>query len=135
MLRSIRWPVLAGVAGLCLTLLAGCGSAPLQIEDLKEGTGPAAQKNDFVRVHYTGRLRDGTKFDSSYDHPDKEPFGFLLGAGKVIKGWDQGIVGMKVGGKRKLTIPPDLAYGAEGRPPAIPPHSDLIFEVELVEID
>jgi FKBP-type peptidyl-prolyl cis-trans isomerase len=84
-------------------------------------------------VHYTGRLTDGTKFDSSYDRG--QPIDFSLGSGVVIKGWDQGIEGMKVGGKRKLTIPPDLAYGARGTPGGpIPPNATLVFDVELVGV-
>jgi FKBP-type peptidyl-prolyl cis-trans isomerase len=85
-----------------------------------------------VSVHYTGTLTDGSKFDSSIDRG--KPFEFQLGAGRVIKGWDQGVVGMKVGGKRKLTIPSDLAYGARGFPPVIPPDSTLVFEIELLGV-
>jgi len=105
----------------------------LKIEDIKVGEGQEAQEGDTVGVHYTGTLTDGTKFDSSRDRG--EPFSFTLGAGQVIKGWDRGIVGMKVGGTRKLTIPPQLAYGERGVPGAIPPNSTLIFEVELLEIE
>ncbi|HEU5074962.1 MAG TPA: FKBP-type peptidyl-prolyl cis-trans isomerase, partial [Polyangiaceae bacterium] len=101
-------------------------------EDLAPGKGAAAKTGDTVKVHYTGTLLSGKKFDSSLDR--NEPFEFKLGAGMVIKGWDEGVVGMKVGGKRKLTIPADLAYGKDGRPPTIPPNSPLVFEVELVEI-
>jgi FKBP-type peptidyl-prolyl cis-trans isomerase len=104
----------------------------LQIETLQEGTGEEAKTGDNVAVHYTGTLTDGTKFDSSVDRGT--PFEFPLGAGKVIKGWDQGVVGMKVGEKRKLTIPSDLAYGDGGFPPVIPPKATLVFEVELIEI-
>jgi len=103
----------------------------LVTEDLVVGTGAAAQTGDNVSVNYTGWLTDGTQFDSSYDRG--QPFTFQLGVGSVIQGWDQGIVGMKVGGKRRMTIPPDLAYGASGRG-SIPPNATLIFEVELVEI-
>jgi FKBP-type peptidyl-prolyl cis-trans isomerase len=129
MRRASHALFIAGIAGACLTL-AGCGSR-LRIEDLTEGTGPAAKTGDRVEVHYTGWLPDGKKFDSSKDHG--EPFEFRLGAGKVIKGWDQGVVGMKVGGKRKLTIPPSLGYGSKGLGP-IPPNSELIFEIELLKI-
>jgi FKBP-type peptidyl-prolyl cis-trans isomerase len=120
--------------GSCVVLAAGCGSGEsgLKYEDLQEGTGPAAKDGDFVRVEYTGWLKDGTRFDSSKDHAD--PLEFQLGAGKVIKGWDQGVKGMKVGGKRKLYIPPSLGYGKRGYGKAIPPDADLVFEVELVKI-
>ena len=101
-------------------------------EDVKVGKGPAAKAGDTVRVHYTGKLLDGTKFDSSLDR--NEPFELKLGAGMVIKGWDEGIPGMKAGGKRKLTIPSDMAYGKNGHPPVIPPNSPLVFDVELIEI-
>jgi FKBP-type peptidyl-prolyl cis-trans isomerase FkpA len=105
----------------------------LQYEDLVEGTGPAAKAGDSVKVHYTGWLTDGTKFDSSLDR--RSPFVFPLGAGRVIKGWDEGVAGMKVGGKRKLQIPPQLGYGARGAGGVIPPNAELIFEVELLGIE
>ena len=99
-------------------------------EDLVEGTGATATAGQTVVVHYTGWLTNGTKFDSSKDR--NEPFQFRLGAGQVIAGWDEGVAGMKIGGKRKLTIPPQLGYGARGAGGVIPPNAVLIFEVELL---
>ena len=104
----------------------------MKIEKLKSGSGESAKKGNTVMVHYNGWLEDGTKFDSSVDR--NEPFAFVLGAGQVIQGWDQGVATMRIGDKVKLTIPPQLAYGAEGYPGAIPPNATLIFEVELLEI-
>jgi FKBP-type peptidyl-prolyl cis-trans isomerase len=104
----------------------------LKIETLEEGDGKEAEPGDEVSVHYTGTLRDGTEFDSSYDRG--EPFTFVLGIGEVIQGWDQGIVGMKVGEKRMLEIPSSLGYG-EGGSGIIPPNAGLIFETELVSIN
>jgi FKBP-type peptidyl-prolyl cis-trans isomerase FkpA len=103
-----------------------------QIEDSVEGTGQAAKAGDHVSVHYTGTLQNGTKFDSSVDRG--QPFSFPLGAGRVIKGWDVGVAGMKVGGKRKLTIPPQEGYGSQGAGGVIPPNATLVFEVELLKI-
>lgn len=103
----------------------------LRIEDEVVGTGDAAVAGKSVTVNYLGTLTDGTKFDSSYDR--NQPFTFNLGAGEVIKGWDEGVAGMKVGGKRKLTIPPTLGYGSQDLG-AIPPNSTLIFEVELLKV-
>ena len=104
----------------------------LQIEDQVVGTGAEAVKGKQVSVHYTGYLTNGTKFDSSHDR--KQPFGFALGKGKVIQGWDDGVAGMKVGGKRKLTIPPELGYGAAGAGGVIPPNATLVFDVELLGV-
>lgn len=104
----------------------------LRYEDLTEGEGPAAEPGQQVSVHYTGWLENGAKFDSSVDR--NEPFRFALGKGMVIRGWDEGVAGMKVGGKRKLTIPPQLGYGARGAGGVIPPNATLIFEVELLDI-
>ncbi len=104
----------------------------LEAIDLVVGDGAEATPGRRVKVHYTGTLTNGSKFDSSLDRG--KPFEFVLGAGQVIKGWDQGVAGMKVGGKRKLTIPPELGYGTRGFPPVIPPSSTLIFEVELLGV-
>ena len=108
----------------------------LKIEDVTVGTGAAAAAGQKVKVHYTGWLTDGVikgrKFDSSKDRGD--PFVFPLGQGHVIKGWDEGVAGMKVGGKRKLTIPPQLGYGARGAGGVIPPNATLVFEVELLDV-
>jgi FKBP-type peptidyl-prolyl cis-trans isomerase len=104
----------------------------LKVEILNEGQGIAAQNGDNISVHYIGKLEDGTKFDSSIDRG--VPFDFDLGTGQVIEGWDLGVLGMKIGEKRKLIIPSNLAYGENGIPGAIPPNATLIFEVELLEI-
>ncbi|MDO8890270.1 MAG: FKBP-type peptidyl-prolyl cis-trans isomerase [Sulfurimicrobium sp.] len=101
-------------------------------EDITPGEGDEATAGRMVSVHYTGWLTDGTKFDSSKDRND--PFTFPLGAGHVIKGWDEGVQGMKAGGVRKLTIPPQLGYGARGAGGVIPPNATLVFEVELLKV-
>lgn len=116
----------AADAGKTITTPSG-----LQYIDIQEGTGASPQEGQIVSVHYTGTLTDGTKFDSSVDRG--QPLNFPLGVGRVIKGWDEGILSMKVGGKRKLIIPPQLGYGAGGRG-KIPPNATLLFDVELVGI-
>lgn len=136
--------------GLALGLLVACGGQPeadkagstigqeitnpsgLKYVDHVIGTGPTPQAGQTIAVHYTGRLTDGTKFDSSIDRG--QPFVFQVGVGKVIKGWDEGLLNMRVGGKRTLTIPPHLGYGQRGAGDVIPPNATLVFEVELLEI-
>lgn len=103
----------------------------LEYVDKKVGKGTPAKKGKIVKVHYTGTLTNGKKFDSSRG---KKPFAFTLGAGEVIKGWDQGVAGMREGGIRKLTIPPELAYGSKGAGGVIPPNATLVFEVQLLEV-
>lgn len=138
------------ILGFGLLMITGCGSKPeigsaasltgkeittesgLKYVDHVLGTGPYPRARQTVVVHYTGRLEDGSKFDSSLDRG--QPFVFPIGVGKVIKGWDEGIMTMRVGSKRTLTIPPHLAYGERGYPGAIPPNATLIFDVELLEI-
>jgi FKBP-type peptidyl-prolyl cis-trans isomerase FkpA len=135
---SSRRPRSFAAALVIVAAIAGCGRKPpprtvngVRIEDVKMGSGATATSGKVVSAHYTGRFPDGRKFDSSYD--TGLPIDFLLGAGKVIKGWDIGLEGMRVGGKRKLTIPPELAYGARGGGP-IPPNATLVFDVELVAV-
>jgi FKBP-type peptidyl-prolyl cis-trans isomerase FkpA len=113
--------------GICMTQMTDSG---LKFEDTTVGSGAIASKGQTVSVHYTGWLENGTKFDSSKDRND--PFEFKLGAGQVIRGWDEGVAGMKVGGVRRLTIPPQLGYGDRGAGGVIPPKAVLIFEVELL---
>ena len=137
-----RRPSLPAVVAVVVAALgasdAACGRkgparnvGGVTVQELKVGGGATATAGKIVSAHYTGRFPDGTKFDSSYD--GGLPIDFLLGSGKVIKGWDLGIEGMRVGGKRKLTIPPELAYGARGGGP-IPPNATLVFDVELVGV-
>lgn len=104
----------------------------LEKTDIVVGTGAEAVVGQKVTVHYVGTLTNGTKFDASRDHG--EPFAFRLGAGQVIKGWDEGVQGMKIGGKRKLVIPPEMGYGARGAGGVIPPNATLVFEVELLGV-
>lgn len=118
--------------GASATAAAVTRPGGLVVEDLKVGSGAEAVAGKLVSVHYTGTLTDGKKFDSSRDRG--QPFEFPLGQGSVIKGWDQGVAGMKVGGKRKLTIPPELGYGAAGAGAVIPPNATLLFDVELLEV-
>ena len=120
-----------GGGGDSTTATAPTGGGTLVIEDLVVGTGATAAVGDTVNVHYVGTLTNGTKFDSSYDRG--QTFAFQIGAGRVSAGWDQGVPGMKVGGKRRLTIPPSLAYGNQAVG-SIPPNSTLVFDVELVSI-
>jgi FKBP-type peptidyl-prolyl cis-trans isomerase len=119
--------LLAQSGGNTVTTASG-----LQYEDLKVGDGQMPKAGQTVSVHYTGWLTNGQKFDSSLDRG--QPFQFTLGAGEVIRGWDEGVASMKVGGKRKLTIPPGLGYGARGAGGVIPPNATLIFEVELLGV-
>lgn len=105
----------------------------LKYSDVVVGDGPSPQAGQTISVHYTGTLTNGKKFDSSFDHGG-QPYTFKIGTGVVIKGWDEGLMTMRVGGKRKLVVPPNLGYGIRGNPPDIPPNSTLLFDVELVEI-
>ena len=106
----------------------------LVIVDKVVGMGEKVKALDVLTMHYTGKLEDGTVFDSS-QNPGREPFRFTIGAGQVIEGWEKGIIGMQIGGKRVLTIPPEMAYGERGAAGVIPPNATLIFEVELLNID
>ncbi|MBI4529819.1 MAG: FKBP-type peptidyl-prolyl cis-trans isomerase [Deltaproteobacteria bacterium] len=120
---------------IALFLFSSCArteSPSLKVDDLQPGTGAEAVSGKLVTVHYTGWLVNGTKFDSSVDR--NQTLTFRLGAGRVIRGWDEGLVGMKVGGKRKLTIPPRLGYGAKGSGKSIPPNATLIFEIDLLNV-
>jgi FKBP-type peptidyl-prolyl cis-trans isomerase len=117
-----------GGAGTETTTASG-----LKIIELVEGTGTSAKLGKTLKVNYTGTLENGKKFDSSRD-PGKKPIEFTIGRGEMIKGWEEGLLTMKVGGKRKLIVPGALGYGAEGRPPDIPPNATLVFEVELLDV-
>ena len=136
------------LSSLFFVLLGACNKTPepeaaqvnrkapvvveLKKDDVVVGTGTEAKVGDKVKVNYTGKLTNGTEFDSSVG---KDPFTFTLGKGEVIKGWDEGVAGMKVGGKRKLTIPHTLGYGDKGSPPKIPPKATLLFDVELLGVN
>lgn len=129
---NIKWLIL-------ILVLVGCGTkdaimnGELIVEDIIVGEGAEAEKHSIVTVNYTGTLTNGTVFDSS-KNPGRDPFRFTLGVGQVIKGWDEGVLGMKVGGKRKLTIPPEMGYGSRDMG-VIPPNSTLIFEIDLLEVE
>jgi len=133
---KINWQIPVMIV---MILIAGCSkdkeamNGELIIEDLKVGEGSEVVKYNIVTVNYTGWLTDGTKFDSSLN-PGRSPFRFTVGGGQVIKGWDEGLIGMKVGGKRKLTIPPSMGYGNQEMG-VIPPNSTLIFEIDLLIIE
>ena len=133
---KIKWQIPVMIA---MVLIAGCSKdkevmdGELIIEDLKVGQGTAVAQYNIVTVNYTGWLTDGTKFDSSLN-PGRTPFRFTVGGGQVIKGWDEGLIGMKVGGKRKLTIPPSMGYGNQDMG-VIPSNSTLIFEIDLLIIE
>jgi FKBP-type peptidyl-prolyl cis-trans isomerase len=125
--RTRRW-----LRPLSRTSESDYEAAMLEKTDLVVGEGAEAVAGKKITVHYVGTLTNGTKFDASRDHG--EPFAFTLGRGQVIRGWDEGVVGMKVGGKRKLVVPADMGYGARGFPPVIPANSTLVFEVELLGV-
>ncbi len=135
-IKSLSAAAIALAIALFLGSCSGDSMSELQTTDIVVGTGAQAIKGSTVTVHYTGWLykngRRGKKFDSSLDAG--QPFPFKLGAGEVIEGWDQGVEGMRVGGKRELIIPPNLAYGEAGAPPAIPPNATLQFEVQLLDV-
>jgi len=147
--KSLTLMLVVWVMLLAIALTSGCKSpsdtfpnqptatqpqaTELKIEDTTVGAGAEAKSGDLVTVNYTGWLTDGTKFDSSVDR--NQPFQFRIGEGKVIPGWEQGVAGMKVGGKRKLTIPADLGYGAQGAGGVIPPNATLVFDIELLGIN
>lgn len=127
------------IAGLAYLFLRGgdksvTTASGLRYEDVVVGTGNTATTGKKVSVHYTGTLESGQKFDSSYDRPGQKPFEFQLGSTQIIQGWNEGISGMKVGGKRKLIIPARLGYGAQGKPPDIPGNATLLFDVELLDV-
>lgn len=141
MFKKISVLALFAVVCTCPTVAGQVAQAPaskttesgLQYTDTKKGVGQTPKDGQIVIVHYTGTLPDGTKFDSSRDRG--QPFRFTLGAGEVIKGWDEGIKTMKVGGQRQLIVPPELAYGSQGAGNAIPPNATLHFDVELIGVE
>ncbi|MEM9630046.1 MAG: FKBP-type peptidyl-prolyl cis-trans isomerase [Pseudomonadota bacterium] len=126
----IKW--LSGILVTAMLAFPAAAQEELQIKDIEKGTGEEANVGETVVVHYTGWLMDGTKFDSSVDRG--RPFSFTLGERRVIPGWEKGVEGMQVGGKRELIIPPDMAYGAQGAGGVIPPNATLKFEIELLEV-
>ena len=128
----LMFGVLSTTQGATVSDKTTTTASGLKYEDIKQGTGETATAGKIVSVHYTGWLTDGKKFDSSKDRG--QPFEFPLGGGRVIKGWDEGVQGMKVGGVRKLTIPPSLGYGSRGAGGVIPPDATLVFEVELLKV-
>ena len=130
--KNLHWFLRVLILASSLAVTAHAASK-LKKVDLKKGSGAKAEVGKKVTVHYTGWLTDGKKFDSSVDHG--QPFTFQLGQHQVIAGWEEGVLGMKIGGKRKLTIPPDKGYGAQGYPPVIPPKATLVFEVELLKVE
>ncbi len=139
-MTNMIWKLMI-MAGVVLLAVNGCTQSKevvlengLKLIDHKIGEGDLAEKMDKITVNYTGKLEDGTMFDSS-KNPGREPFVFTLGVGMVIKGWDEGFAGMKVGGTRTLTIPPELGYGAQGAGGVIPPNATLIFDVELLGVE
>ncbi len=133
---------MTGVMLIAFLAVFGCNEEKNEVKmksglilvDNVVGEGLEAEKFDILTVHYTGKLEDGTVFDSS-KNPGRDPFRFTVGLGQVIRGWDEGFVGMKIGGTRTLTIPPEMGYGVRGAGDAIPPNATLIFEVELLEVE
>lgn len=132
MFNRIFSVIFIGILALQTSGFTMANTTDLKIEITQEGSGAVAENGMSVSVHYTGKLTDGTKFDSSLDRGT--PFSFTLGQGRVIKGWDQGVLGMKVGEKRTLTIPSELGYGSTGAGASIPPNATLIFDIELLDV-
>ena len=141
MQKQLTSLTITGILLIAILLVIGCNSEEegkmvngMKIVDNVVGEGLEAAKFDILTVHYTGKLEDGTVFDSS-KNPGREPFRFTVGLGQVIQGWEEGFIGMKEGGSRTLTIPPEMGYGARGAGGVIPPNATLIFDVELLEVD